>query len=52
MTIDERLDKLIERHETMQKDNDKRVAQLMEAITSLSRIVDAHERRLDEMEGR
>ena len=65
MTIDERLEKLTERHEAltqtveimaaMQKENDRRFAermgQVLEAITQLGHIAESHDHRLDNLEG-
>lgn len=72
MSIDERLEKLTERHEAltqtveiiaaMQKENDKRFAergaefdrrmgQVLEAITQLGHIAESHDHRLDNLEG-
>jgi len=68
VTIDERLEKLTERHEAlaqtveiiagMQKDNerrfaetDRRIGQVLEAITQLGHIAESHDRRLDNLEG-
>jgi len=72
MTIDERLDRLTQRHEALAQSielmhaegeqtaarirglaiiaeqNEVRAAQMMQAITSLARTVEAHQRRLDE----
>jgi len=78
MTIEERLDKLTERHEALarsiellvasQRDNERlmqeraidyeqrfaqnqqRLAQLMETMTHIKNIVEAHEQRLDDFE--
>lgn len=57
MTLEERFDKLAERHDAltqtveimaaMQRENDQRMAQMMEAINRLTNIVAAHEQRLD-----
>jgi flagellar biosynthesis/type III secretory pathway chaperone len=62
MTIDERLEKLTERHEAltqtvqviadMQRKNEVLMAQALEAINSLARIAQAHEHRIDRLEGR
>jgi hypothetical protein len=65
MNIDERLEKLAERHEAltqtveiiaaMQKENDRRFAermgQVLEAITQLGHIAESHDHRLDNLEG-
>lgn len=60
MTIDDRLDRLTERHEaltqtveiiaSMQKENERRVGSLTEAVSALVRIVESHERRLDNLD--
>ncbi|MGA2133643.1 MAG: hypothetical protein ABSH50_15225 [Bryobacteraceae bacterium] len=57
MTLEERFEKLIERHEALtqtveimaatQRESDQRMAQMMEAINRLTNIVAAHEDRLD-----
>jgi hypothetical protein len=69
VTIEERLEKLTERHEaltqtveiiaTMQKDNerrfaetDRRMGQVLEAITQLGHIAESHDHRLDNLEDR
>ena len=62
MTFEERLDRIAERHEaltqtvellsTMQQRNEQRLGQLMEAMASLVRVVEIHEHRLDDFEGR
>ncbi|HEY1341085.1 MAG TPA: hypothetical protein VGF59_26420 [Bryobacteraceae bacterium] len=61
MTIDERLEKLAERHEAltqtvellvgMQRQNEERFGQVMEAINRLTHIVEIHEQRLEDLEG-
>ena len=68
MTIEERLEKLTERHEAlaqsleliagMQKSNerrfeetDRRLGQVLEAITQLANIAESHGHRLDRQEG-
>ena len=61
MTIDERLERLTERHEALtqtveliaaaQIKNDERMGQLIETMTRLGNIVIAHEERLDHLEG-
>ena len=61
MTIDERLEKLAERHEaltqtveliaTMQRDLTESVRQDGEHIRALARIAEIHERRLTDLEG-
>ena len=57
MTIDERLETLTQSMDLlaeMQRDNDarydRRFNQIMDAITRLTNIVEAHERRLDDLE--
>lgn len=60
MTIEERLQRLIERHEALtqtveilaekQRETDRRLAQVLEAITRLTNIAEAHERGLDNLE--
>jgi uncharacterized protein YigA (DUF484 family) len=60
MMIDERLERLAERHEVLtqtmeilaglQRSNEERIAQLMDAINRLVRIVEIDERRLDDLE--
>ena len=62
MTTDERLDRLIERHEaltqsvelitSMQRDNEERMTKLIDAVASLVRIVQDHERRIEGLEQR
>ena len=61
MTIDERLEKLTERHEAltqtveliavMQRDLTRAVREDSENIRALARIAEIHERRLTELEG-
>ena len=61
MTIDERLEKLTERHEAltqtvevtagMQRENEKEFAQLGIYIRQLAEISQRHEQRLDDIEG-
>jgi chromosome segregation ATPase len=61
MTIDERLDRLTERHEALTqsvellalqgKETDRRIDQVMQAIEKLVHIVSSHEQRLDRLEG-
>ena len=51
MTIDERLEALSQTVELvagMQRESERRMAQIMEAINRLANIVDAHELRLDD----
>jgi hypothetical protein len=57
MSIDERLETLIqsvdllaEKQRDMDTRYDQRFNQVMDAITRLTNIVEAHERRLDELE--
>jgi len=62
MTIDERLEKLTERHEALtqtveliaaaQLKADERLVQLMETMNRLGNIIIAHEERIDGLEGR
>jgi len=57
MSIEERFEKLTERHEAltqtveimtaMQQENEQRMAQMMDVINRLANIVEAHEERLD-----
>jgi chromosome segregation ATPase len=61
MTIDERLDRLTERHEALTqsvellalqgKETDRRIDQVMQAIEKLVHIVNSHEQRLDRLDG-
>ena len=60
MTIDERLEKLAERHEAltqavdllaeMLQQNERRMAQVLDAINRLANIAEAHDVRLDDHE--
>jgi DNA-binding transcriptional regulator YbjK len=60
MTIDERLEKLTERHEAltqavdllaaMYQQNEQRLAQVLDAINRLANIAEAHDVRLDDHE--
>jgi flagellar biosynthesis/type III secretory pathway chaperone len=60
MTIDERLEKLAERHEAltqtvdllaaMHQQNERRMAQVLDAINRLANIAEAHDVRLDDHE--
>jgi len=60
MTIDERLEKLAERHEAltqtvelllaMNQQNEKRMGQALDAIIRLTNIAEAHDIRLDDRE--
>jgi hypothetical protein len=62
MTIDERLDRLTERHEALtqtveliaaqQLKNDERMGQLMDTMNRLGNIVIAHEQRIEDLEDR
>ena len=60
MTIDERLERLAERHEVltqavdllaaMLQQNERRMAQVLDAINRLANIAEAHDVRLDDHE--
>ena len=60
MSIDERIEKLTERHEAltqavdllaaMLQQNEKRMGQVLDAINRLANIAEAHDVRLDENE--
>ncbi|MGD0365284.1 MAG: hypothetical protein ABSC93_30745 [Bryobacteraceae bacterium] len=60
MTIDERLEKLTERHEAltqavdllaaMYQQNERRLTQVLDAINRLANIAEAHDVRLDDQE--
>jgi hypothetical protein len=62
MTLDERLEKLAERHEAltqavdllaaMYQQNERRLAQVLDAINRLANIAEAHDVRLDDHEHR
>jgi hypothetical protein len=62
MTIDERLDRLTERHEALAQTmeliaaapikNDERMAELTETMTRLANIIIAHEQRIEDLEDR
>jgi hypothetical protein len=62
MTIDERLDRLTERHEALtqtveliavaQMKNDERMGQLMDTMNRLANIVISHEERVENLEKR
>ena len=62
MNIDERLDRLTERHEALtqtveliaagQIKNDERMAQLTDTMNRLANIIIAHEQRIDDLEDR
>jgi len=65
MTIDERLEKLAERHESLthavelmsrdlygfQEKNEKRFSEIMEGISRLLHVAEIHEQRLTDLEG-
>jgi len=61
MNIDERLEKLVERHEALtqtvelmaheNRERDRRMDQIMEGIAALLHIAEIHERRLRDLEG-
>ena len=61
MTIDERLERLTERHEALTQsvemlvaDNrewDRRLGEIMEGIASLVHVAEIHEHRLSDLEG-
>ena len=60
MTIDERLERLVDRHESLtqtvelmaleNKQRDKRMGEIMEGIASLLHVAEIHEQRLDDLE--
>lgn len=62
MTIDERLDRLTERHEALsekvqivtaiERGNEEKLAQVMEAINALARIAEIQGGRLEDLEAR
>jgi hypothetical protein len=62
MTIDERLDRLTERHEALtqtmeliaaaQVKNDERFGQLTDAMNRVANIIIAHEQRIEHLEDR
>ena len=62
MTLDERLERLTERHEALtqtveltaveNRQRDRRLGEIMEGIASLLHIAEIHERRLDQHDGR
>jgi acetolactate synthase small subunit len=62
MTIDERLERLTERHETlaqsvevmtvMHRENEQRLGQIMDSMNRLINVVEAHEHRLDSHDDR
>lgn len=61
MTLDQRLDRLTERHEALtqsvellvhsQRKNEEMLAHVIESIDSLSRIAHLHEHRISDLEG-
>ena len=61
MTIDERIERLVERHEALSqtvellveenKQRDRRMGEIMEGLASLVHVAEIHERRLTELEG-
>lgn len=61
MNIDERLEKLTERHEAltqtveiiagMQRENELKIGQVVDAIGRLVRVAEIHEQRLDDLDG-
>ena len=61
MTIEERLEKLTERHEAltqtvevlagMRRKNQERMGQLMDAVTRIVRVPENHQHRLEGLEG-
>jgi hypothetical protein len=61
MTIDERLEKLTERHEALtqtvelmameNKERDRRQAEIMEGLASLVHVAEIHEARIERLEG-
>jgi prefoldin subunit 5 len=60
MTIDERLERLAERHEALtqtvelmaaeNRERDKRMAEIMEAIARLVHVAEIHEHRIERLE--
>ncbi|MGH9723069.1 MAG: hypothetical protein ACRD8O_22895 [Bryobacteraceae bacterium] len=62
MTIDERLERLAERHEALtqsvelmaaeNKERDRRMTEVMEAIARLLHVAEIHEQRLERLERR
>lgn len=62
MTIDERLERLTERHEALtqtvelmtaeNRERDKRLAEIMEAIARLVHVAEIHEQRIERLEDR
>ena len=61
MTIDERLDKLTERHEALtqtveltaaeNRERDRRMGEIMEAVGRLVHVAEIHEHRIERLEG-
>ena len=61
MTIEERLEKLVERHEALaqsvelmsaeNRERDRRMGEIMEAIARLVHVAEIHEQRLERLEG-
>lgn len=61
MTTDERLDKLVGRHEALTQSvellsahadaTDRRIREVADIVSQLAQIVQRHERRLDRLEG-
>ena len=61
MTIDERLERLTERHEALtqtvelmaaeNRARDKRIGEIMEGIAKLLLVAEIHEKRLSDLEG-
>ena len=55
MNIDERLEALAQSLElvvSLHRDNERRLAQVMDTMNRLGRIIEIHEQRLDEHDGR
>ena len=60
MTFEERLDRLTERHEALtqsvelmaaeNKEQDRRLAQIMESLASLVHVAEIHEQRIERLE--
>jgi archaellum component FlaC len=61
MTIDERIERLVERHEALaqsvelmaaeNRQRDRRMGEIMEGIARLLHVAEIHERRIPELEG-
>jgi len=61
VTIDERLDKLTERHEALtqtveltaaeNRERDRRMGEIMEAVGRLVHVAEIHEHRIERLEG-